>query len=151
MWSDGTTMRVADWLDEKIYACRHWRPRPRVQPARNFDTLKAAGNQLAVWHLIPAGQPCWWQTSLTKSFTPTILATKAREPGQDLTTLRYRCGVCTGQPLVQPGDELGGGLARRQDLLLLDAAGAVCRRPELPWLPSTTPPEILATWWDNTS
>ena len=42
LWSDGTTMWVADWEDDKIYAYK-MSDKSR-DSAKDFDTLKAAGN-----------------------------------------------------------------------------------------------------------
>ena len=42
IWSDGTTMWVADWIDDKIYAY-DMATRARV-PGKDFDTLAATGN-----------------------------------------------------------------------------------------------------------
>ena len=42
IWSDGTTMWVADWGDDKIYA--YSMAAKARESAKDFDTLKAAGN-----------------------------------------------------------------------------------------------------------
>ena len=49
IWSDGTTMWVSDWIDDKIYA---YNMSTKIRDrAKDFDTLSAAGNKdpRAIW------------------------------------------------------------------------------------------------------
>ena len=68
IWSDGTTMWVADWEDDKIYAyltgSRAW------DPSRDFDTLRAARNRTpqGIWS---DGATLWVADGTTTRSTPT--------------------------------------------------------------------------------
>ena len=81
IWSDGTTMWVADWLDEKLYA---YTVATKVRdPSKDFDTLSAAGNTdpQGIWS---DGTTMWVANEKLYAYT---VATKARDPSKDFDTL----------------------------------------------------------------
>ena len=85
IWSDGTTMWVSDWLNDKIYAY-DLATKARI-PSRDFNTLIAAGNQTpgGIWS---DGTTMWvsdW--FLGDKIYAYDLATKARIPSRDFNTL----------------------------------------------------------------
>ena len=71
IWSDGTTMWVADDADDRIYA---YSLRDNLRdPGREFDALKAANNRRRQGHLVRRqGRPCGWRIRIRTGFTPTI-------------------------------------------------------------------------------
>ena len=85
IWSDGETMWVADFFDEKIYAY-DLATKARV-PGKDFDTLKAAGNTWpqGIWS---DGTTMWVVDYLEEKIYAYDLATKARVPGKDFDTLK---------------------------------------------------------------
>ena len=85
IWSDGETMWVADFSDEKIYAY-DLATKARV-PGKDFDTLKAAGNSglLGIWS---DGETMWAADFFEEKIYAYDLATKARVPGKDFDTLK---------------------------------------------------------------
>ncbi|MCY4448420.1 MAG: leucine-rich repeat domain-containing protein, partial [Chloroflexi bacterium] len=85
IWSDGTTMWVADSLDDKIYAY-DMATRARV-PGRDFDTLSAAGNvsPRGIWS---DGTTMWVADSLDDKIYAYDVATKARKQAADFDTLK---------------------------------------------------------------
>ena len=84
IWSDGETMWVADWLDEKIYA--YDKATKARTPGRDFDTLEAAGNTWphGIWS---DGETMWVADWLDEKIYAYDKATKARTPGRDFDTL----------------------------------------------------------------
>ena len=84
IWSDGTTMWVSDFLDEKIYAY-DTATRVRV-PDKDFDTLQAAGNTWpkGVWS---DGTTMWVADFLDEKIYAYDMATKARVPIKEFDTL----------------------------------------------------------------
>ena len=84
IWSDGTTMWVADWLDAKLYAY-HAVTKARV-PGRDFDTLAAAGNTWpgGIWS---DGTTMWVADWLDQEIYAYDIASKARVPGKEFNTL----------------------------------------------------------------
>ncbi len=85
IWSDGTTMWVADWLNEKIYAY-DMTTKARV-PGKDFNTLEAAGNEdpEGIWS---DGTTMWVADWFDEKIYAYDMATKARVPGRDFDTLK---------------------------------------------------------------
>ena len=85
IWSDGTTMWVADSGDDKLYAYDGLGIETRV-PAKDFDTLNAAGNSNpgGIWS---DGTTMWVADSGDDKLYAYDMATKARAPGSDFDTL----------------------------------------------------------------
>ena len=85
IWSDGETMWVVDFIEEKIYAY-DLATKARV-PGKDFDTLKAAGNSgpLGIWS---DGTTMWAADFFEEKIYAYDLATKARVPGKDFDTLK---------------------------------------------------------------
>ena len=85
IWSDGTTMWVADWLEEKIYAY-DTATRARV-PGKDFNTLKAAGNTgpQGIWS---DGTTMWVADSLIDRIYAYDTVTRARVAEKDFNTLK---------------------------------------------------------------
>ena len=85
IWSDGETMWVADFIEEKIYAY-DLATKARV-PGKDFDTLKAAGNTwpVGIWS---DGTTMWAADFIEEKIYAYDLATKARVPGKDFDTLK---------------------------------------------------------------
>ena len=50
IWSDGTTMWLADWNDSRLYAYRM--SDKRRDPTKDFVTLDVAGNDAPLRHLV---------------------------------------------------------------------------------------------------
>ena len=84
VWSDGATMWVADWEDDKLYAY-DLDSKARV-PARDFDTLRAAGNR-APWGVWSDGTTMWVADSGDDKLYAYDLTSKARVPARDFDTL----------------------------------------------------------------
>ena len=84
MWSDGTTMWVADYTDGKIYAYE-LATKARV-PGKDFDTLAGIGNTSphGIWS---DGTTMWVADYTDGKIYAYELATKARVPGKDFDTL----------------------------------------------------------------
>ena len=85
IWSDGETMWVADWLNEKIYAY-DMATKARVS-GKDFDTLKAAGNTWpeGIWS---DGETMWVADWLNEKIYAYDMATKARVSSKDFDTLK---------------------------------------------------------------
>ena len=84
IWSDGTTMWVADWSDNKLYAY-NMTTKAR-DAAKHFDTLAAAGitNPTGIWS---DGTTMWvtdWSDNKLYAYN---LTTKARDAAKDFDTL----------------------------------------------------------------
>ena len=84
IWSDGTTMWVADSFDDKIYA--YSLATKARDSGKDFDTLAAAGNNnpTGIWS---DGTTMWVADSLDDKIYAYSLATKARDSGKDFDTL----------------------------------------------------------------
>ena len=84
IWSDGTTIWVADYLDEKIYAY-DMATRTRV-PGKDFDTLKANRNlgPAGIWS---DGETMWVVDWFDEKIYAYDMATKERVSGKDFDTL----------------------------------------------------------------
>ena len=84
IWSDGTTMWVADGFDGKIYAYSLATKARDV--GKDFDTLAAAGNgnPLGIWS---DGTTMWVADWLDAKIYAYSMATKARDAGRDFDTL----------------------------------------------------------------
>ena len=95
IWSDGTTIWVADSLDDKIYAY-DLATKART-PGRDFDTLGAAGNTWpeGIWS---DGTTMWVSDWFDDKIYAYDMATKARIPGKDFGTL-----IADDNPFVFPG------------------------------------------------
>ena len=95
IWSDGTTIWVADSLDDKIYAY-DLATKART-PGRDFDTLGAAGNTWpeGIWS---DGTTMWVADWFDDKIYAYDMATKARVPGKDFGTL-----IADDNPFVFPG------------------------------------------------
>ena len=85
IWSDGTTMWVADATDDKLYAYDLF-SKARV-PGKDFDGLKAAGNEdpSGIWS---DGTTMWVADHEDDKIYAYNLAAKARDPSRDFDTLR---------------------------------------------------------------
>ena len=84
LWSDGTTMWVADWEDDKIYA--YAVDTGTRNAARDFNTLSAAGNNdpLGLWS---DGTTMWVADYVDAKLYAYVLATGARDSAKDFDTL----------------------------------------------------------------
>ena len=84
IWSDGTTMWVADYYDEKIYA--YDLATKARDASKDFDTLVAAGNSYptGIWS---DGTTMWIADLDTAKIYAYDLATKVRDAGKDFDTL----------------------------------------------------------------
>ena len=93
IWSDGETMWVADWFDEKIYAY-DMATKARV-PGRDFDTLEAAGNTwpLGIWS---DGTTMWVADWLDEKIYAYDMATKDKKPDHDFDTLKAAGNIWPG-------------------------------------------------------
>ena len=104
IWSDGETMWVVDFIEEKIYAY-DLATKARV-PGKDFDTLKAAGNAWpqGIWS---DGETMWVVDFIEEKIYAYDLEipTKARVPGKDFDTLKA-AGETPGRrasgPTVRP-------------------------------------------------
>ena len=84
IWSDGETMWVSDWEDDKIYAY-DMATKERVS-GKDFNTLEAAGNTgpFGIW----SDGETMWVTDLTDDKIYAYdMVTKARVSGKDFDTL----------------------------------------------------------------
>ena len=90
IWSDGTTMWVADYLEEKIYAY-DMGTKARV-PGKDFNTLKVAGNTWpqGIWS---DGTTMWVADYLEEKIYAYDMGTKARVPEKDFNTLKVARNV----------------------------------------------------------
>ena len=84
IWSDGTTMWVADNRDDKIYAY-NLSTKAR-DSGKDFNTLKAAGNVSpnGIWS---DGTTMWIDDATDDKIFAYNLSTKARDSGKDFDTL----------------------------------------------------------------
>lgn len=84
LWSDGTTMWVADASDARLYA---YKTADKTRdPAKDFNTLSAAGNTspMGIWS---DGTTMWvadWQGDKLYAYN---MSDKSRNPSQDFNTL----------------------------------------------------------------
>ena len=85
IWSDGTTMWVADITDARIYAY-HMTTKARAAD-KEFDTLRAAGNNdpTGIWS---DGTTMWVADITDARIYAYGLADRARVPARDFSTLR---------------------------------------------------------------
>ena len=84
LWSNGTTMWVADGADGKLYAYKI--ADKTRDPLKDFDTLKAAGNNLPTG-LWSNGTTMWvtdWQDTKIYAYK---MSDKSRDPDKDFDTL----------------------------------------------------------------
>ena len=84
IWSDGTTMWVADWIHGKIFA-HDLITKARV-PGKDFNTLLTALN-VAPRDIWSDGETMWVADSLREKIYAYDLATKAWVPSKDFDTL----------------------------------------------------------------
>ena len=84
IWSDGTTMWVADLIDEKIYA--YSVPTKARDAVRDFETLNSAGNDhpVGIWS---DGTTMWVSDNSDDKIYAYDLVTKARAASNDFDTL----------------------------------------------------------------
>ena len=84
MWSDGTTMWIADYIESKIFA--YTLATGVRDSAKDFDTLDAAGNEtpVGIWS---DGTTMWVVDNGNKKIYAYNLATKARDQTKDFNTL----------------------------------------------------------------
>ncbi len=115
IWSDGTTMWVADSHDEKIYAY-DMATRARV-PGRDFDTLYAADNTRprGIWS---DGTTMWVADYLDDKIYAYDMATRDAGIRQGLRYSGSRRQHLAARHLVRRYDDVGGGLVRRKGLRL---------------------------------
>ena len=114
-WSDGTTMWVTDWVDEKLYA--YVLATGERDADKDFDTLAAAGNTIpqGIWS---DGVTMWVADNSDNKLFAYTLATGVtglrkghRHPGGRWEPQPLR-------PLVGRHDHVGDGLGRREALRL---------------------------------
>ncbi len=84
LWSDGITLWVADWEDEKIYA--YTLSTKARDPDKDFNTLHAAGNN-SPQGLWSDGITLWVADYGDDKIYAYTLSTKARDPDKDFNTL----------------------------------------------------------------
>ena len=84
IWSDGTTMWVADFADAKLYAYRL--TDGMRDPGKDFDTLAAAGNDYptGIWS---DGVTMWVADSAGLKIYAYKMSDKSRDAGKDFDTL----------------------------------------------------------------
>ena len=84
LWSDGTTMWLADWRDEKLYA--YDLATGARKPTSDINTLDDAGNHhpTGLWS---DGTIMWVADSWVEKLYAYDLATGARKPTSDINTL----------------------------------------------------------------
>ena len=84
MWSNGTTLWVADWVDDKLYSY-HVSTRAR-DFTREFDSLRAAGNQspTGLWS---DGTTMWVADNEDGKLYAYSLTTRTRDASKDFDTL----------------------------------------------------------------
>ena len=84
LWSDGTTLWVSDWVDDRIYAY-DLATRQR-DSTKDFDTLEAAGNTgpQGIWS---DGTTMWVADDGDDKLYAYSLATKARDSAKDFDSL----------------------------------------------------------------
>ena len=85
LWSDGTTMWVADATDDKLYAYDLF-SKARV-PGKDFDGLKAAGNEdpSGIWS---DGTTMWVADHEDDKIYAYLTGSRAWDPSRDFNTLR---------------------------------------------------------------
>ena len=85
IWSDGTTMWVADSVDDKLYA--YDLSTKERDSDKDFDTLKAAGNEdpSGIWS---DGTTMWVADSADDKLYAYDLEDKTRDSGKDFDTLK---------------------------------------------------------------
>ncbi len=92
IWSDGTTMWVADYAHEKIYAYNLRTKKPDLN--KDFDTLRGAGNRFpqGIWSdgttMWVADSDGWVANYSDRKIYAYNLRTNARDPNKDFNTLR---------------------------------------------------------------
>ena len=84
LWSDGTTLWVADWEDAKLYAYNLWTK--ARDPDNDFNTLQAAENNTPTG-LWSDGTTMWVVDYSDEKIYAYNLSTKARDPNNDFNTL----------------------------------------------------------------
>ena len=84
LWSDGNTMWVADWTDDKIYA--YDMATKAREPDKDFNTLDAAGNN-GPEDLWSDGNTMWVADDSDDKIYAYDMATRAHDPGKDFNTL----------------------------------------------------------------
>ena len=84
IWSDGTTMWVADVRDPKLFA--YSLATKARDPAKDFNTLAAAGNKSPIG-IRSDGTTMWVAGYYSAKIYAYSLATKARDPAKDFNTL----------------------------------------------------------------
>ena len=104
IWSDGETMWVVDFIEEKIYAY-DLATKARV-PGKDFDTLKAAGNTwpVGIWS---DGTTMWAADLFEEKIYAYDMATKARVPGKDFGHPESRRQHLAARDLVRRYDHVG--------------------------------------------
>ena len=85
IWSDGTTMWVDDFSDDKLYAY-NLATKAR-DSSKDFDTLSAAGNNNPYGAFGRTGPQCGWPTFNDDKLYAYNLATKERDSSKDFDTL----------------------------------------------------------------
>ena len=84
LWSDGITMWVSDYSDDKLYA--YDMATRAHDPGRDFNTLSAAGNNHSDF-LWSDGITMWVVDRTDEKIYAYDMATRARDPGRDFNTL----------------------------------------------------------------
>ena len=85
VWSDGTTMWVADPDDDKLYA--YLLADGQRDPGRDIDTLAAAGNYNQPYGVWSDGTTMWVMDLDDDKLYAYLLAGGQRDPGRDIDTL----------------------------------------------------------------
>ena len=133
LWSDGTTLWVADWEDEKIYAYNLSTKAP--DPNNDFNTLQAAGNN-APYGLWSDGTTLWVTDVEDEKIYAYNLSTKARDPDNDFNTLEAAGNNLTPMRLWSDGTTLWVADVEDQDIRLHTR-----RTPDLPLRPLRPRPQ----------
>ena len=84
IWSDGTTMWVTDWDDDKLYAYNTDGTR---DSSKDFNTLAGAGNRNPSPASGPTATPCGSPNQKTTRSTPTGCPTRSATASKDFNTL----------------------------------------------------------------
>ena len=112
IWSDGTTMWVADWDDGKIYA--YDLASKARDASKDFNTLDAAGNNYpgGIWS---DGTTMWVADDFNNKIYAYDLASKARDASKDFDTLaaagnNYPAGIWSDGTTMWVADFTDGKL-----------------------------------------
>ncbi len=109
IWSDGTTMWVVDWYDNKIYAYK-MSDKSR-DPSKDFDTLDAASNQVP-WGLWSDETTMWVVDRADSRVYAYAMSDKARDTSKEFRLAeanRFASGLWSDGSTVWVADMGDGG------------------------------------------